>query len=62
MSSSDASGKVVATDSGLDAGYNTVPLHIHSSSANIKWFTVATDDPNNNGQSYGLGFSNIVWS
>jgi hypothetical protein len=58
----DASGNVVATDSGLDAGYNTVPLHIHSSSANIKYFTVATDDPNNGGQSYGLGFSNISWS
>jgi hypothetical protein len=58
----DAAGQAVATDSGLDAGYNTVSLHIHSSSANIKYFTVATDDPNNNGASYGLGFSNIVWS
>src|SRR5215467_7041841 len=30
----DATGHVVATDSALDAGYNTVQLHIHSSSAN----------------------------
>jgi hypothetical protein len=58
----DAAGNKVASDSGLDAGYNTVQLHIDSSSANIKYFTVATDDPNNGGTSYGLGFSNIVWS
>jgi hypothetical protein len=58
----DAANNVVVTNSGLDAGFNTVQLHIHSSSANIKYFTVATDDPNNGGLSYGLGFSNIVWS
>jgi hypothetical protein len=54
----DASNHVVASDSGLDSGYNSVTLTISSSVANIKYFTIATDDPN----VAGLGFSNIVWS
>jgi hypothetical protein len=54
----DASGHVVATDSDTDAGYNSVTLNLSSSSANIKYFTIATDDPN----VAGLGFTNIVWS
>jgi hypothetical protein len=54
----DASNHVVATASGPDAGYNSVTLKISSSSANIKYFTITTDDPN----LAGLGFSNIVWS
>jgi hypothetical protein len=62
----DASGNPVpgATATGLDAGYNSVVLKITSASANIKYFTISTDDPltNSNGLSYGLGFSNIVWS
>ena len=60
----DASGNPVpgATATGFDAGTNSVTLKITSASATIKSFTIATDDPNLSGQSYGLGFSNIVWS
>jgi hypothetical protein len=54
----DALGHVVATNSGVDAGYNTVTLKISSTSANIKYFTVSTDDP----YVAGLGLSNIIWS
>lgn len=58
----DASGHAVASDTGLDAGSNSVALKITSPSANIKYFTIATDDPNNGGSGYGLGFSNLAWS
>ncbi len=63
----DASGNPVpgAIATGLDAGYNSVTLKITSPSANIKYFTIATDDPLTNPQGtvgYGLGFSNISWS
>jgi hypothetical protein len=60
----DASGNPVpgATATGFDAGTNSVVLKITSPTPNIKSFTIATDDPNNGGLSYGLGFSNIVWS
>jgi hypothetical protein len=54
----DATGKVVNTATGVDAGYDRVDLAIASSSANIKYFTIATDDPN----VAGLGFTNISWS
>jgi hypothetical protein len=58
----DASNHVVAANTGTDLGNNAVTLKVTSPSANIKYFTIATDDPNNGGTSYGLGFSNIVWS
>ena len=40
----------VATATGFDAGYNSVVLKITSASANIKSFTIATDDPLMSGQ------------
>ena len=51
-----------ATATGRDEGTNSVTLKITSPSADIKSFKIATDDPNNGGLSYGLGFGNIVWS
>ena len=54
----DANGKAVASATGVDAGFNSVQLTATSASANIKSFTIETDDPS----VYGLGFSNIVWS
>ena len=54
----DASNNVVATATGTDHGNESVVLTATSASANIKYFTIKTDDPN----VAGLGFSNIVWS
>jgi hypothetical protein len=56
----DASGNVVAhdTESDVATGAESVTLNITSQSSNIKYFTIATDDPN----VYGLGFTNLVWS
>jgi hypothetical protein len=55
----DASNHPVATDQQNNPSGNlyTLPLQIHSATSNIKYFTIATDDPN----IYGLGFSNIAW-
>ena len=57
----DASNNVVDTDSLADAaGTPAAPVvtpSVSSTSNNIKYFTIATDDPNTG----GLGFSNIAW-
>jgi hypothetical protein len=58
----DASNNVVATDQGTDNFNSLVTPHISSTTNNIKSFTITTDDPNNGGLSYGLGFSNIAWA
>jgi hypothetical protein len=57
----DASHNVVGTNSGFDAGSNKVTLNVTSSTHNIKYITISTDE-NVDGVHYGLGFTNIVWS
>jgi hypothetical protein len=59
----DANDVAVAHDTEVDVatGVESVPLSIKSSSHNIKYITVSTDEsvPTNNA---GLGLTNIVWS
>jgi len=54
----DASNAVVDSDSVTQTGLGaTFRLSVSSSNNNIKYFTIATDDP----QSRGVTFNNIVW-
>jgi hypothetical protein len=55
----DASNAVVGTNSASQPGGSQVvsTLSVSSTSNNIKYFTIATDDPNQ----AGVGFSNIAW-
>jgi hypothetical protein len=57
----DAAGNVVKTTTQDDVatGVESVTLQIASPTANIKSFTISTDD---GGYNDGLGFTNIVWS
>ena len=54
----DASNNVVDTDSALDPFNSSNTLTATSTSDNIRYFTIATNDP----QVLGIAFSNIVWS
>jgi len=54
----DASNAVVATDTATDSTNSVHALSISSATNNIKYFTVATDDPN----AFGVAFTNIVWT
>ena len=53
----DASGNVVGSDAEPTAQDDVVTLSVSSTNDNIKYFTIATDDP----FQFGIGFTNIVW-
>jgi hypothetical protein len=54
----DAKSNVVMSSTGHDAGSEAVTLSITSASHNIKSIAITTNDPG----TYGLGFTNLVWS
>jgi hypothetical protein len=54
----DASNAVVATDTATDSTNSVHTLSVSSATNNIKYFTMATDDP----AAFGVAFTNIVWT
>lgn len=56
----DASSAIVGTAQFIDPGNGVASLSVHSSSNNIKYFTVSTSDPRPNPE--GVFFTNIVWA
>jgi len=59
LTASDSSNSIVDSAQATDPDNSKVALSVHSSSNNIKHFTVATSDPQL--FPFGIAFTNIVW-